>query len=150
MTINDKIRQIAESVCAEKKLRFIDVQIQGSARNPVFNIFADSEKGITLGQCSDVTRLIQDELDMNDTFQDNYRLNVSSPGLDRPIKEDWEFQKNIGQTLKIKYTENESKQEVIGKLVNWTSENIEIESDKEKIIVISREYINWAKIQLQW
>ncbi len=131
------------------QLRLVDVQVQGSISKPIFNIFADSENGITLGQCTDLARQIQDELDMDTAIARDYRLNVSSPGLDRPLSQDWEFQKNIGNNLKIQFKDEETSKEAAGKLVSWDKDNIEIEINGETK-QIPREHIIKAKVKLQW
>ncbi len=149
MQITEKIKNIVNPLCREMELRLVDLQVQGSQRNLEINVFADSEKGITLGQCTKLARLIQDELDMDDAYRMKYRLNVSSPGLDRPLTEDWEFQKNIGRTLKVRYTEEETAKEIAGKLTGWDADTIEIEIKGEKISIL-RTGITRAKIKLQW
>ena len=101
MTIEEKIKKIADSVILAEGLNLIEVKIRGDAKNPVFEIYADNEKGITLGQCQKISRQIQDELDMDDSFQQNYRLDVSSPGLDRALIYDWQFKKSVGQRLEL-------------------------------------------------
>ena len=149
MNLKNRLYKIAEPICQDKKLRLVGIQVQGSQRNPVFNVFADSEQGITLGQCTELTRLIQDELDMGEQFLPNYRLNVSSPGLDKALTEDWEFQKNIGNQLKVVYSEDEAKKEITGKLLGWTCDSIEIENEGDGFS-IPRDRILRAKIKLQW
>jgi len=149
MQITEKMRQIIEPLCEEMDLRLVDVQVQGSQRNLEINVFADNESGITLGQCSQLTRRIQDELDMEDAYRNTYRLNVSSPGLDRPLTEDWEFKKNMGRTLEVRYTEEEALKEITGKLTGWDAGEIEIENKGGKTIV-PRAWINRARIKLQW
>jgi len=149
MRIQDRMRQIVEPLCQEKELRLVNVQIHGSAKKWVIDVFADSEQGITLGQCTELARLIQDELDMNDTFRQNYRLNVSSPGLDRVLTEDWEFQKNIGKQLRVQYKADDIVHDVTVKLVSWNKENLEVEQ-KGEALVIPRDRIVRAKIKLQW
>ena len=149
MQITEKMKNIVEPLCREMELRLVEVQVQGSQRNLEINVFADSENGITLGQCTKLARMIQDELDMDDAYRMKYRLNVSSPGLDRPLSEDWEFQKNIGRILKVRYAEEETSKEITGKLTGWDAGTIEIETDGSTTIV-PRAGITRAKIKLQW
>jgi len=149
MQITEKMKNLVEPLCREMELRLVEVQVQGSQRNLEINVFADSENGITMGQCTKLARMIQDELDMDDAYRMKYRLSVSSPGLDRPLTEDWEFQKNMGRTLKVRYTEEEAVKEVTGKLTGWDAGTIEIETDGNTTVV-PRAGITRAKIKLQW
>ncbi len=149
MQITEKMKNLVEPLCREMELRLVEVQVQGSQRNLEINVFADSENGITMGQCTKLARMIQDELDMDDAYRMKYRLSVSSPGLDRPLTEDWEFQKNMGRMLKVRYTEEEAVKEVTGKLTGWDAGTIEIETDGNTTVV-PRAGITRAKIKLQW
>jgi len=145
----ERIRKMAIPLCEQMQLRLVDIQVQGSTSKPIFNIFADSENGITLGQCTDLARQIQDELDMDAAIQQNYRLNVSSPGLDRPLSLDWEFQKNIGKNLKIQVREDETSREYLGELISWDKETIKIEFNGDTKLIPRKQIIK-AKIKLQW
>lgn len=149
MLAEERVKKIVIPLCTDMQLRLVDIKLQGSMSKPIINIFADSAKGITLGQCTELTRLVQDELDMDAGFPRDYRLNVSSPGLDRSLSEDWEFQKNIGQNLSIRYKKDEKNRELQGKLLSWNAENIEIEFDGNSQ-TISRSLILRAKVKLQW
>lgn len=149
MQITEKMKTLVEPLCREMELRLVEVQVQGSQRNLEINVFADSENGITLRQCTKLARMIQDELDMDDAYRMKYRLNVSSPGLDRPLSEDWEFQKNLGRMLTVRYTEEEAVKEITGKLTGWNADTIEIEMNGENVTIL-RAGITRAKIKLQW
>lgn len=149
MQITEKMKTLVEPLCREMELRLVEVQVQGSQRNLEINVFADSENGITLRQCTKLARMIQDELDMDDAYRMKYRLNVSSPGLDRPLSEDWEFQKNLGRMLTVRYTEEEAVKEITGKLTGWNADTIEIEMNGENATIL-RAGITRAKIKLQW
>ncbi len=149
MDLKQKIEELVIPVIKEHNLHLVEIKIQGSFRNPAIEVFADSEKGITLGECETLTRLIRDELDMDGSFDNNYRLSVSSPGLDRPLQEDWDFQKNIGKTLKVKYSVDDINRQAEGTLVRWDAASIELES-KSGTVVIPREQIVKAKIKLKW
>jgi len=150
MTIEEKLEQIVKPLCEAEKLYLVEIKIRGDFRHPVFEIYADSEQGITLGQCEKLSRQIQDELDMDDDFQQSYRLDVSSPGLERPLVHDWEFRKNLGQTLQLI---TESGQKITGKLLAVDRETVQLEVGKGKQRnqqKVKRSEVVQAKVKLQW
>lgn len=149
MSLQDKITEIAGTVCRAHQLYLVEVCVKGDNRRPVFQIFADSEKGITLGQCEQISRAIKDELDMDDDFSMNYRLDVSSPGLDRPLTEPWQFRKNMGYEIEVEYHSGDQAVKTWGKLVNVGADSIELE-DKHGRVTIAFKNINRAKAKIQW
>ena len=116
MRFVEKLEKIVKPICEAENLYLVELKIGGDAKKAVFKIYADSEKGINLGQCEKLSRLIQDELDMDEQFLKNYRLDVSSPGLDRALVFDWEYKKNIGHNLEITLV---SAEKIIGRLLSF-------------------------------
>jgi ribosome maturation factor RimP len=149
MDLKQKIEELVTPVLNDRNLRLVELKIQGSFRNPAIEVFADSENGITLGECEALTRRIRDELDMDGSFDNNYRLSVSSPGLDRPLQEDWEFQKNIGKALKVKYSADGVNRQEEGTLLRWDEDSIELDTETGSVL-IPRGQIVKAKIKLKW
>lgn len=147
--LQEQLEKIVRPACEELGLRLVELDVQGGKRNPVINVYADTDDGITLGQCTDLTRRIRDELDLDDILRENYRLNVSSPGLDRPLQEDWEFKKSINKELRVVYSEDEKSLEVTGKLTAFDANKLVIEN-KGTVTEIPRAQIVRAKIKLQW
>lgn len=149
MDLKEKLQQIVAPICNEQNLHLVEIRVRGDRRNPVFEIFADSEQGITLGQCERLSRSIQDELDMDETFLGNYRLNVSSPGLDHPLKEDWEFKKNLGKMVRINYEQEGQPKEVEGKLKDFSDRLLILEREQETVEV-DRQTVTRVKVKIQW
>ena len=149
MDLKEKLQQIVAPICNEQNLHLVEIRVRGDRRNPVFEIFADSEQGITLGQCERLSRSIQDELDMDETFRGNYRLNVSSPGLDHPLKEAWEFKKNLGKMVRINYEQEGQPKEVEGKLKDFSDRLLILEREQETVEV-DRQTVTRVKVKIQW
>ena len=91
MDLQSRLYQKIDAICKENDCFLIDLKVKGGRNNMVIQVFADTEDGITLGQCEKINRLIQDDLDMDESFTRYYRLDVSSPGLDRPLVHDFQF-----------------------------------------------------------
>ncbi|MEJ2542512.1 MAG: hypothetical protein P8Y99_00425 [Calditrichaceae bacterium] len=147
--MQEKIEQLAKQACDRLKLFFVEARIRGDRRQPIFEIYSDTETGITLKQCELLTRELQDYIDMDDSFPGNYRLNVSSPGLDRPLVQDFEFKRNIGQQLIIKLQSAEKNTEKIGELIDFDDSNLQLLTDGNTVS-INRSEIKEAKVKIKW
>lgn len=149
MTLKDKLEKIVDPICKAQNFFLVELKIKGDHRHPLFQIFVDSEKGITLGECEMLSRQIKDDMDIDDAFASNYRLDVSSPGLDRSLQHDFEFKKNIGQVLIVKKQTEGGTQTVTGKLNDFTEHSIQLETAEGELI-IERVNIDQAKVKIQW
>jgi len=149
MDLRQKLEEIALPLCEKMGIFLVEIRIKGTAQNPVYQVFADTENGITLAECEQLSRAIKDELDMDLSLPDRYRLDVSSPGLERPLVHDFEFKKNMGQQLRVLVASDEEDYAIEGKLTGFDKEEIEIET-KDKTERIRRDQIKQARVQLRW
>jgi ribosome maturation factor RimP len=83
----------------------IGVELTGSGNGTVLRIYIDAEKGITVDDCQAVSYQVSGILDVEDPLQNHYTLEVSSPGLDRPLVKPEHFKQFIGELVKIRSTE---------------------------------------------
>ncbi|MDE3057266.1 MAG: ribosome maturation factor RimP [Bacteroidota bacterium] len=79
----------------------VNVNIRGEHGSKVIEIFADTDDGITVDQCAELSRRVSVALDNEDIIAGRYRLEVSSPGLDHPLKLVRQYKKNVGRQLKV-------------------------------------------------
>jgi len=97
----DKIRQVAEQVCKDQGIDLFDVNLVGSKNRTVLRVFIDCATGITVEDCAKISRELSTALDVLDPFAGPYSLEVSSPGIDRPIRHTEDARKMIGKKVKI-------------------------------------------------
>ncbi len=147
MRLEEKLVSIVKPICEAENLHLVELKVRGGANKPVYEIYADSENGINLGQCERLSRKIQDELDMDDQFLNNYRLNVSSPGLDRALVFEWEYKKNIGHNLEIALASDEK---LIGRLLSFDEDVLEITDENELQHRINRRDVKQVKVKIKW
>ena len=145
-----KLRKIAENLCDDMNLHLVDVEEKGNKNMPLFLVFADTEKGITLGECEKLSRAIQDEIDFSDDFPVKYRLDVSSPGLDKPLVEDYQFSRNMGKNISLKMKNIDANKKIVGKLKSFNENLIILEDHKGQEQNFKRGDIIQAKVELQW
>ncbi len=122
--LKDKIWQLAEPVATAEGMELIHVECLKMHARWVFRLFLDKEGGITLDDCTDISNQLGDILDVHDLSRGPYTLEVSSPGLDRPISRDCDFEKFRGARVKIK-TQNkiDGMKNFQGTLKDYVEEN---------------------------
>lgn len=90
-------------IIEERGFELVDIEYVKEGSNYYLRVYADKEGGITIDDCVDVSRALNPKLDAYDKeFKDPYILEVSSPGLLRPLKKDKDFARNLGKMVEIK------------------------------------------------
>lgn len=114
-------------------------------------IFAYHEDGIGLEDCEKITRIVSDILDEKDLIPGAYYLEVSSPGLDRPISTNDDFRRSINKDIEVRlYKAIEGIKIYDGKLISYDDDNITIINKEEKELVIPREAISLVKLVINF
>ena len=148
--INEKISDMAGSVAAGLGVQVVELKLAGSPRRQILRIFIDKENGVTLGDCEKFSRSLSALLDVENTIQSAYVLEVSSPGLDRPLKEIDDFRNNTGKLVKITTREKIGDQNVVvGRILDVDNENIRIYIDNKTEIRVPFEQVSKARLEIE-
>ena len=127
---------------------FIELDFRGDTRNHILEIYIDNEVGITTVDCARVSRAIGDMIEEEELIESKYRLDVSSPGIDRPLKYIQQFKKNIGRSFELQLEDgNDSKLE--GKLLELDNDDLKFQIKKE-VKVINIKNIKSAKVLVRF
>ncbi|GAM09973.1 ribosome maturation factor RimP [Geobacter sp. OR-1] len=97
-----KVTSLAESLAASLGLELVDVEYQRAGRTMVLRLFIDKDGGVTLDDCADFSHEFSQLLDVEDFIREHYTLEVSSPGLDRPIKREQDYVRYSGRLVKLR------------------------------------------------
>ena len=100
----DEIRSMIEPVVNSEGVELLDVEFRRERQGYVLRVFIDHEDGITIEDCSRVSSTLSDFLDVMDPIHHPYHLEVSSPGLDRPLKKPEHFARYIGSIITVRTT----------------------------------------------
>ncbi len=144
-----EIYQLIEPICQSENIYLSDVSLLGGGKNTMIKVIVDTEDGITLNQCQKLSKKVLDIFYRKDLFQEKYRLEVSSPGITKPLEHPYEFRRNIGNQLKVNYVRGDEKCFVTGELIKYTKDTITLKSD-EKNLEIPLNDIEQAIIKLKW
>src|SRR6266851_2746271 len=100
--ILEKVRAIAAPLAAGEGLELVDVELAGAGGRTTLRLYIDRDGGVSLDDCTSVSRAVSAALDVEDPIQGAYDLEVSSPGLDRPLRTPEQFSKYAGENVRVK------------------------------------------------
>ncbi len=100
--ILEQVRRIAAPLAASEGLELLDVELGGPGGRQTLRLFIDKAGGVSLEDCTAVSRAVSAALDVEDPIQGAYDLEVSSPGLDRPLRTPEHFRKFAGEKVRVR------------------------------------------------
>ncbi len=152
MDIRSKIEELLEPFLENGRIFVVSVQIPAGRITKKILILIDSDAGIMVDECADISRKLGDKIEEIELFEDPYTLEVSSPGVDFPLSSQRSYQKNVGRILKVLQQDGT---ETTGKLEAVTQTHITIAEERKKkkkdevVLPASIEIINIKKAQVQ-
>jgi ribosome maturation factor RimP len=117
---------LVSPVVEDHDLELVDVELHGSPNNQTVKILVHRDSGVKLNDCEAISRELGDLFDIEDPVTGRYRLEVTSPGLDRPLTTDRDFQRASSKRLKVMLASGGTR---FGRLNGWDVENITLETD---------------------
>lgn len=145
----EQLRELFLPVIESEGVEFIDLEVKGKIGQHVIKVYVDELGGITLDKCVTLSRKFSDRLDTEDLTPGKYRLEVSSPGVNRPLKTTPDFSRNSGKEVKVIYEEELKEQSFEGTIIKVLNEAVQIQGKRE-IKEISISNIKFCKIKLPW
>ena len=120
-SISEKVEEFLEPIILELGYELVEVEYAKKQNGMNLTVYIDSKQGITLSDCEKVHKTIDEPLDeLDPTNNAPYTLNVSSCGLDRPLKNDKDYNRNIGEEIEISlYSKVNGKKSFVGKLESF-------------------------------
>lgn len=133
---NQALLDLFEPEVAAIGYELLGIELNQNGHGSVLRVYIDKEDGITVDDCVLVSQQLSGLLDVEDPIRGNYELEVSSPGLDRPIFTIEQFKKFIGETVKLRlYEKRDGRKRYVGLLVSVNDEVLIINCDDEDIEV---------------
>jgi ribosome maturation factor RimP len=129
----ERVTRLVEPILREQSLDLVDIEFKPSGRRWSLRLFIDKEGGVTIGDCERVSRELGRILDVEDFIEKSYLLEVSSPGLDRPLKKKEDFERYRGREARVITTiPINGKNDLRGKIAAITDEKVEIEGETDR------------------
>lgn len=128
--VTDRVRAIVSPIVLDERMELVDVEYRRESKGYVLRLTLDKEGGVTLDDCTRISQEVGRSLDVEDFIQTPYTLEVSSPGLNRPLKTEKDFVKYRGRLIKVKTIDSiENRRQFKGRLMEISEDKIEIESE---------------------
>ncbi|MBP3338124.1 MAG: ribosome maturation factor RimP [Lachnospiraceae bacterium] len=134
-----KTEALVTPIIEANNYELVDVEYVKEAGNWYLRVYVDKEGGITVDDCEVVSRALSDKLDEKDFIDEAYILEVSSPGLGRPLKKDKDFDRSMGKEVELKlYRAIDKQKDFSGILKAYDKDTISIEIDDGKELSFDR------------
>ncbi len=126
------LRKLLEPGVVALGFELVDVEMAGRHHSPTLRVYIDGPAGVNVDDCARVSRQLSALLDVEDPLPGQYTLEVSSPGLDRPLVTPQDFRRFIGETIKVKMQPPLlGRKNFSGRLVDVTADHVVVEVDEE-------------------
>lgn len=144
--VEEAVEKIAEEILANTDYELVDVEYV-KERDWFLRVYIDKEGGIGLDDCQEVSGLLDEKLEELNIINDRYILEVSSPGLDRALKKEKDFKREMDKVVDITlYKAIDGEKMITGKLTGYTKDIITIDETREialKDIALVRLHIDF-------
>lgn len=149
---SERARELVEEVLVGSPDYLVDCTIRGAAGSRAVDVFVDSDNTIGVDRLADISREVAFLLESNGVVRGPYRLNVSSPGVDRPLQLPRQYRTNIGRSLRVHFrrVDDSGYTEIAGILTSADEDGIVVAQEKKTPVRIAYSHILWAKVQLPW
>lgn len=153
--VTSYITEIATPIASELGLELVDVEFVKEGRDHFLRVYVDTpENNIDILQCAQMSERLSLVLDENDPIEQNYYLEVSSPGAERPIKKETDFEKAVGKFIYVKtYEPIKDMKEFLGTLTAYNDEGLQMEvrvKTRKVNVLIEKEKVAKARYAIDF
>jgi ribosome maturation factor RimP len=149
LDITNQIKELAAPLAEERGLFVVDIELKTGSGNELWVYLDAEDRGINLDECAEISRELGFVIDAHELLESKYRLNISSPGLSRPLSDARQYSKNIGRMIKLRYWEGDETKRIKGMLEQASHQKltvIETEGKKSTEHFIQMDTVIEAKI----
>ncbi len=125
--VKNKIEEWLQPVLDERNLFLVDIKFPMGRQ---VEVYVDSDKGIHISECAEISRFLEKNLDESGLVPENYILEVSSPGMDNPLRVPRQYKRRVGQVLEVTKTDGV---QVLGELIAVNDANIKLRDVPEEM-----------------
>jgi ribosome maturation factor RimP len=148
--IVDRVHAIVDPILFNEGIELVDIEYRRESKGWVLRLYLDKEGGVTLDDCTRISQEVGRSLDVEDFIQTPYILEVSSPGLTRPLKTEKDFVKYRDHLIQVKTVDPVvNRRRFKGRLLGISGKQIEIKSD-EGVFQIPFSNVAKANLEIDW
>jgi len=145
----DQIEEIIRPIAEAAGAYLVDLQIRGERGGRILEVFVDSDSGVTTDLCAAISREVSRVLDSAGILRSRYHLVVSSPGVDRPLKFQRQYVKNVGRRLSVIMRVEKGAEKIEGELTGVKEDRLSLRID-ETVREIPFDKIIEARVKAVW
>jgi ribosome maturation factor RimP len=147
-----RVTELVKEVLDGSPVFVVEVDVRGTHGSRVVDVYVDSDDELNVDELARINREVGFLLETEEVIPGRYSLNVSSPGLDRPLSMPRQYRKHIGRPLRVHYAREDGSgnTEVEGELTAVDGAGIEMTASESDIRSIRFDDILWAKLLLPW
>ena len=150
MEIVDRVKELIAPYLKEKGIELVDMIYRREQGGMTLRVLADTPQGITVAECEALNNYMSELLDKENVVEEHYLLEISSPGLDRPMKTDRDFERSLDRAIEVTtYEPVDGRKTHEGRLIGLDKENIVIETGGVSI-VIPKKSIAVARLKIEF
>lgn len=149
-SIEEQVAEFTQPVVEPLGLELVDVEFVKEGANWYLRVYIDKPGGVEVEDCQEVSGKVSDLLDQRDPIPQAYFLEVSSPGLDRPLKKDKDFERYSGELVKVNtYAPIDGKKSFTGNLLGLQEDGIHLEV-KGQEMVFPRDKVSSVRLEISF
>ena len=150
LELRRKIEELSGPILEAREAFVVDVQVRNERGGRLVQLFVDTDRGITIELCAEISRDLIREFDERRFLDGNYRLEVSSPGIDRPLKLLRQYNKNIGRRFKVRYENQGEERSIHGQLLSVVGDVLTFQPEDGESMALTFRDIVESKEMLPW
>lgn len=147
--ITTQIKELAAPLAEERGLSLVDIELKSGGGTELWVYLDAEDRGVNLDECAEISRELGFLVDAHELLDSKYRLNVSSPGLSRPLSDLKQYPKNVGRVLKLRYKSGDEVKKIVAQLEAVDANELTVtitEGKKEVTEKIAFESVIEAKV----
>ncbi len=145
------LESLMAPVIEEEGYECVDVTFEKSGRDWILTAYIDKEGGVGLSDCEKVSRRLSDLLDEADPIEQSYLLEVSSPGIDRPLKKPKDFERSMGKRIVVSlYAPVNGQKQLSGVLSNYTGEVLSLTLDNNEVMELDMKHVSKVAPEIEF
>lgn len=152
--VTEIVEEMAAPILEELDLELVEVEYVKEGRNWFLRVYIDKDGGVDIEECGLVSEKLSEQLDEKDPISNNYFLEVSSPGAERPLKKDRDYIKAIGKNVHVKtYEPIDNEKEFEGILKDFDGSQVTLEikiKTRKKELMIPYDKIAKARLAVSF
>lgn len=151
IVLQDRLRDLIEPVLRFRRMELVELTFSGGSGGGLLKVIIDQELGVSVEDCAAVSREISALLDVEDAVAGSYTLEVSSPGLDRPLKGLQDFLRFAGRLARVTFLEPvDGRKFIIGRILRVDGQDVVLDAGEGRTVVVAYGNIRKARLEVEF